>query len=89
MRHAIALSSLGLGTTSPNPPVGCVLLDPAGEPVGQGGIAARANRTPRRTRCPRPVPAAVDQQQRGLSRHHRTAFTNHSATVVGRKSRDR
>ena len=36
MRRAIALSAAGLGTTSPNPPVGCVLLDPAGRIVGEG-----------------------------------------------------
>jgi diaminohydroxyphosphoribosylaminopyrimidine deaminase/5-amino-6-(5-phosphoribosylamino)uracil reductase len=36
MRRAIALSAAGLGTTSPNPPVGCVLLDPAGQIVGEG-----------------------------------------------------
>lgn len=36
MRQAIALSALGLGTTSPNPPVGCVILDPEGYIVGQG-----------------------------------------------------
>lgn len=36
MRRAIALSALGLGTTSPNPPVGCVILDRAGHPVGEG-----------------------------------------------------
>ena len=36
MRRAIAISALGLGTTSPNPPVGCVVLDPAGRPVGEG-----------------------------------------------------
>jgi diaminohydroxyphosphoribosylaminopyrimidine deaminase/5-amino-6-(5-phosphoribosylamino)uracil reductase len=36
MRRAIALSALGLGTTSPNPPVGCVILDTAGAVVGQG-----------------------------------------------------
>lgn len=36
MRRAIALSALGLGTTSPNPPVGCVILDPTGRPVGEG-----------------------------------------------------
>src|SRR3954471_21963137 len=36
MRRAIALSALGLGTTSPNPPVGCVILDSAGRPVGEG-----------------------------------------------------
>jgi diaminohydroxyphosphoribosylaminopyrimidine deaminase/5-amino-6-(5-phosphoribosylamino)uracil reductase len=36
MRLAIALSALGLGTTSPNPPVGCVILDPAGQVVGTG-----------------------------------------------------
>ena len=28
-----------LGTTSPNPPVGAVVLDPAGTPVGEGATA--------------------------------------------------
>jgi diaminohydroxyphosphoribosylaminopyrimidine deaminase / 5-amino-6-(5-phosphoribosylamino)uracil reductase len=36
MRRAIALSAAGLGTTSPNPPVGCVLLGPADRIVGEG-----------------------------------------------------
>ncbi|MBO4205615.1 bifunctional diaminohydroxyphosphoribosylaminopyrimidine deaminase/5-amino-6-(5-phosphoribosylamino)uracil reductase RibD [Micromonospora echinofusca] len=36
MRRAIGLAARGLGTTSPNPVVGCVLLDPAGEVVGEG-----------------------------------------------------
>ncbi|NYI96983.1 diaminohydroxyphosphoribosylaminopyrimidine deaminase/5-amino-6-(5-phosphoribosylamino)uracil reductase [Streptomonospora nanhaiensis] len=36
MRRAIALSAHGLGTTAPNPPVGCVILDESGEIVGQG-----------------------------------------------------
>ena len=36
MRRAIALSGAGLGTTSPNPPVGCVLLDPQDRIVGEG-----------------------------------------------------
>lgn len=36
MRYAIALSAHGLGTTSPNPPVGCVILDASGTVVGQG-----------------------------------------------------
>jgi diaminohydroxyphosphoribosylaminopyrimidine deaminase/5-amino-6-(5-phosphoribosylamino)uracil reductase len=36
MRQAIALSALGLGTTSPNPPVGCVILDRHGDQVGAG-----------------------------------------------------
>lgn len=36
MRRAIALAARGLGTTSPNPVVGCVLLDPDGEVVGEG-----------------------------------------------------
>ena len=36
MRRAIALSAAGLGTTSPNPPVGCVLLSPSGRIVGEG-----------------------------------------------------
>jgi diaminohydroxyphosphoribosylaminopyrimidine deaminase/5-amino-6-(5-phosphoribosylamino)uracil reductase len=36
MRRAIALSAAGIGTTSPNPPVGCVLLGPGGRIVGEG-----------------------------------------------------
>jgi diaminohydroxyphosphoribosylaminopyrimidine deaminase/5-amino-6-(5-phosphoribosylamino)uracil reductase len=36
MVHAIELASRGLGTTSPNPVVGCVILDANGEVVGEG-----------------------------------------------------
>lgn len=36
MRRAIALAARGLGTTSPNPVVGCLLLDADGEVVGEG-----------------------------------------------------
>lgn len=36
MRRAIAISAAGLGATSPNPPVGCVLLDAEGRVVGEG-----------------------------------------------------
>jgi diaminohydroxyphosphoribosylaminopyrimidine deaminase / 5-amino-6-(5-phosphoribosylamino)uracil reductase len=36
MRQAIVLSAFGLGTTSPNPPVGCVILDATGQVVGKG-----------------------------------------------------
>ncbi|HWG99409.1 MAG TPA: bifunctional diaminohydroxyphosphoribosylaminopyrimidine deaminase/5-amino-6-(5-phosphoribosylamino)uracil reductase RibD [Pilimelia sp.] len=36
MRRAVALAARGLGTTSPNPVVGCILLDAAGEVVGEG-----------------------------------------------------
>lgn len=36
MRRAIVLSAFGLGTTSPNPPVGCVILDANGQIVGEG-----------------------------------------------------
>jgi diaminohydroxyphosphoribosylaminopyrimidine deaminase/5-amino-6-(5-phosphoribosylamino)uracil reductase len=36
MRRAVELSRAVLGTTSPNPPVGAVLLDREGEPVGEG-----------------------------------------------------
>src|SRR3712207_6842984 len=36
MRRAIALAARGLGTTSPNPVVGCLLLDAGGEVVGEG-----------------------------------------------------
>ncbi|MGH3796679.1 MAG: bifunctional diaminohydroxyphosphoribosylaminopyrimidine deaminase/5-amino-6-(5-phosphoribosylamino)uracil reductase RibD [Pseudonocardiaceae bacterium] len=36
MRRAIALSAFGLGSTAPNPPVGCVILDAQGNIAGQG-----------------------------------------------------
>ncbi|MFC0433369.1 bifunctional diaminohydroxyphosphoribosylaminopyrimidine deaminase/5-amino-6-(5-phosphoribosylamino)uracil reductase RibD [Kutzneria buriramensis] len=36
MRRAIAVSALGLGSASPNPPVGCVILGPDDRPVGEG-----------------------------------------------------
>jgi diaminohydroxyphosphoribosylaminopyrimidine deaminase / 5-amino-6-(5-phosphoribosylamino)uracil reductase len=36
MRRAIALAARGLGATSPNPVVGCVILDAAGRPAGEG-----------------------------------------------------
>jgi diaminohydroxyphosphoribosylaminopyrimidine deaminase/5-amino-6-(5-phosphoribosylamino)uracil reductase len=36
MRRAIALAASALGRTAPNPVVGCVILDAAGEPVGEG-----------------------------------------------------
>lgn len=36
MERALALAALGLGTVSPNPVVGCVILDAGGEIVGEG-----------------------------------------------------
>ncbi|MFF1380836.1 bifunctional diaminohydroxyphosphoribosylaminopyrimidine deaminase/5-amino-6-(5-phosphoribosylamino)uracil reductase RibD [Streptomyces sp. NPDC058308] len=36
MQRAITLAAHGLGSTSPNPVVGCVVLDAAGERVGEG-----------------------------------------------------
>ncbi|MDM4718535.1 bifunctional diaminohydroxyphosphoribosylaminopyrimidine deaminase/5-amino-6-(5-phosphoribosylamino)uracil reductase RibD [Micromonospora sp. WMMA1363] len=36
MRRAVELAARGLGTTSPNPVVGCVLLDADGQIVGEG-----------------------------------------------------
>jgi diaminohydroxyphosphoribosylaminopyrimidine deaminase/5-amino-6-(5-phosphoribosylamino)uracil reductase len=36
MRHAVALSARALGTTSPNPPVGAVVLDSGGAVAGEG-----------------------------------------------------
>lgn len=36
MRRALALAARGLGSTSPNPVVGCVVLDATGATVGEG-----------------------------------------------------
>jgi diaminohydroxyphosphoribosylaminopyrimidine deaminase/5-amino-6-(5-phosphoribosylamino)uracil reductase len=36
MLRAVALAAKGLGSTSPNPVVGCVILDASGEVVGEG-----------------------------------------------------
>ncbi|WP_299542375.1 bifunctional diaminohydroxyphosphoribosylaminopyrimidine deaminase/5-amino-6-(5-phosphoribosylamino)uracil reductase RibD [uncultured Streptomyces sp.] len=36
MRRAVRLAARGLGSTSPNPVVGCVVTDAAGQPVGEG-----------------------------------------------------
>ncbi|WP_328541005.1 bifunctional diaminohydroxyphosphoribosylaminopyrimidine deaminase/5-amino-6-(5-phosphoribosylamino)uracil reductase RibD [Streptomyces sp. NBC_00344] len=36
MRRAISLAARGLGSTSPNPVVGCVIADAAGRTVGEG-----------------------------------------------------
>src|SRR3954470_8645979 len=36
MRRAIELAARGRGTTSPNPVVGCVILDAGGQIVGEG-----------------------------------------------------
>ncbi|MGQ4513497.1 bifunctional diaminohydroxyphosphoribosylaminopyrimidine deaminase/5-amino-6-(5-phosphoribosylamino)uracil reductase RibD [Streptomyces sp. DW26H14] len=36
MRRAVRLAALGLGSTSPNPVVGCVVLDAEGRPAGEG-----------------------------------------------------
>lgn len=36
MRRAIGVSAAGIGATSPNPPVGCVVLDRAGRVLGEG-----------------------------------------------------
>jgi diaminohydroxyphosphoribosylaminopyrimidine deaminase/5-amino-6-(5-phosphoribosylamino)uracil reductase len=36
MRRAVALAAHGLGHTSPNPVVGCVILDAGGQPAGEG-----------------------------------------------------
>jgi diaminohydroxyphosphoribosylaminopyrimidine deaminase/5-amino-6-(5-phosphoribosylamino)uracil reductase len=36
MRRALELARRGIGVTSPNPAVGCVLLDRAGQAVGEG-----------------------------------------------------
>ncbi|WP_223183687.1 MULTISPECIES: bifunctional diaminohydroxyphosphoribosylaminopyrimidine deaminase/5-amino-6-(5-phosphoribosylamino)uracil reductase RibD [unclassified Streptomyces] len=36
MRRAVELAARGLGATSPNPVVGCVVTDASGHPVGEG-----------------------------------------------------
>src|SRR5512135_1067116 len=39
MRHALALGERGIGRTSRNPSVGCVIVSPAGVVVGRGRTA--------------------------------------------------
>ncbi len=39
MRHALALGWRGIGRTSPNPSVGCVIVSPTGRVVGRGCTA--------------------------------------------------
>lgn len=36
MQRAITISAAGIGTTSPNPPVGCVIIGPGGDLAGEG-----------------------------------------------------
>ena len=36
MRRALELARRGIGVSSPNPAVGCVILDRAGQVVGEG-----------------------------------------------------
>jgi diaminohydroxyphosphoribosylaminopyrimidine deaminase/5-amino-6-(5-phosphoribosylamino)uracil reductase len=36
MQRALELARNGIGITSPNPAVGCVILDSAGQPIGEG-----------------------------------------------------
>lgn len=52
MRRAIELAARGLGHTSPNPVVGCVVLDSM-RPYGGRGLASagRMGRTPRSMPC--------------------------------------
>lgn len=49
MRQAITLSAHGLGTTSPNPPVGCVILDQRGTIVGADSTVVKESRTLKHT----------------------------------------
>ncbi|MEV8285836.1 hypothetical protein AB0R05_08205, partial [Streptomyces niveus] len=59
MRRAVALAARALGATSPNPVVGCVILDAAGQPAGEGfhrrggGPPARGGRRGGSRRMPR------------------------------------
>ncbi|MFD0487887.1 hypothetical protein ACFQ0O_13555 [Saccharopolyspora spinosporotrichia] len=61
MRRAIRLTADPPRRTSPNPYVGCVVLDADGRFAGRATTAARDIRTPRSRRWPRPVgePPAV------------------------------
>lgn len=42
--RALVLGAAGLGTTKPNPSVGCVILDRGGRPVGEGATAPPGGR---------------------------------------------
>jgi len=56
MQRAIALAARGLGTTSPNPVVGAVVLDAAGEVVGEGFHAYAGGPHAEVERSPKPAP---------------------------------
>ncbi len=58
MQRALELARRGIGVTSPNPAVGCVILDRAGQVVGEGWheydlARPRRNRRPQRSAAAR------------------------------------
>ncbi len=50
MRRALELARKGIGVTSPNPAVGCVILDSAGQVAGEGWHEYDCTTTPRSPR---------------------------------------
>ena len=70
VRRAVALSQAALGATSPNPPVGAVVLDAQGAVVGEGWTS------------PPPVLAALGAHP-ATTRLSGTASTASSRTTLG------
>lgn len=67
MGRAITLAARGLGSTSPNPVVGCVILDAEGRPAGEGFHQRAGGRTPRSTPCVQQVRRPVAAPRTSLS----------------------
>ena len=54
MQRALELARRGIGVTSPNPAVGCVILDRAGQVVGEGWHEYDLSITPKSSRSTKP-----------------------------------
>jgi diaminohydroxyphosphoribosylaminopyrimidine deaminase/5-amino-6-(5-phosphoribosylamino)uracil reductase len=66
MAQAVALGAAARGTTAPNPNVGCLIVSPGGEIVGQGATAPGG----------RPHAEAIALEQAGTRAHGATLFTS-------------
>ncbi len=71
MQRALELARRGIAVTSPNPAVGCVILDRAGQVVGEGWHEYDLSTTPKSSRSAKPSSTpAIASRRHGL-RHPR------------------